>query len=78
METCCRCGRSFDVAGAREEYEAEYGPEFDGEDYDENYGTTVCANCSLAETDSNTNLGRAIQMMNGDEDYDADFIEQHL
>ncbi len=30
------------------------------------------------EDDSDANLGRAIQMMNGDEDYDDDFVQEHL
>ncbi len=32
----------------------------------------------LSYTSSNINLSRAIDMMNGDEDYDDDFVREHL
>ena len=53
--------------------------EFDGElNYDEEYGGQLCADCAISDTSSNINLGRAIDMMNGDEDYDDDFVREHL
>ena len=75
MAKCCRCGTRFNVSDARDEYSST----FDGEiDYDEQYGGEVCANCAIPDTESNINLGRVIFMMNGDEDYDDDFVQQWL
>jgi hypothetical protein len=31
-----------------------------------------------SQDESDADLGRAIQMMNGDEDYDDDFVQEHL
>ena len=75
MAKCCRCGNKFNVSDAREEYNAEFGGD---PDYDEEYGPDVCANCAIADTHTNMNIGKAIDMMNGDEDYDADHIEKWL
>lgn len=75
MAKCCRCGNRFDVSEARIVYNAEFNGEID---YDEEYGSEVCAYCAISDTDTNMNLGKAIDMMNGDEEYDDDFIEKHL
>ena len=75
MAKCCRCGNRFNVSEARTDYNAE----FDGDiDYDDEYGSEVCADCAISDTNSNMNLGKAIDMMNGDEDYDDDFVKKHL
>jgi hypothetical protein len=52
----------------------------DGEgDYDADHGGGLCFDCAIpAEAASNMDLGRAIMMMNGDEDYDADHVEKYL
>ncbi|MGW1900912.1 hypothetical protein [Streptomyces hirsutus] len=74
MTKCHECEKEFDVEAAR----AEYTSEFSGElDYDE-YGQGNCADCAISEAESNMNVGRAIDMMNGDEDYDDDFVQKHL
>lgn len=38
----------------------------------------VCSDCSISKFDSEINVGRAIMMMNGDEDYDEDHVEKYL
>lgn len=75
MEKCCRCEKIFNVSDARKEYNAEFGEDLD---FDENYGNEVCADCAICDTESNINLGKAIDMMNGEEDYDADHVEKYL
>ena len=75
MAKCCMCGKKFNVSEARSEYNSEFDDEID---YDEEYGSEVCADCAICNTSSNMNLGRAIFMMNGDEDYDDDFVRDHL
>jgi hypothetical protein len=75
MVTCTHCGSGFDVDKARSAVTAEY----DGDiDYDEEMDGEVCGDCSISKFDSNMNLGRAIMMMNGDEDYDEDHVEKYL
>ena len=75
MAKCDECGKRFNVSDAR----SDYNDEFDGElNYDEEYGGQLCADCAISDTSSNINLGRAIDMMNGDEDYDDDFVREHL
>lgn len=75
MTICGHCGEGFQVSDARSDYNAEY----EGDpDYDEGYEGEVCGGCAISETSSNITSGRAIGMMNGDEDYDASFIETHL
>lgn len=75
MAKCDRCGKRFNVAEARDEYNAE----FDGEiDYDEVTDGTVCADCAIPETESNISVGRAIDMMNGEEAHDQDFVDRWL
>lgn len=75
MATCEQCDAEFDVADARDEYNAEFG---DDADYDEDFGGDVCASCAISQTDSNIELGRAIDMMNGEEEYDAEHVERWL
>jgi hypothetical protein len=72
---CLSCGTQFDVSDARSEYNTEFNDELD---YDEDTGGEICANCGISETQSNIDLGRAIFMMNGDEDYDAEHVEKYL
>jgi len=75
MAKCCRCGKTFKVSDAKDLYDAEFGGELD---YDEDYGGEVCADCAICDSQSNINLGSAIDMVNGDEDYDADHVEKYL
>jgi hypothetical protein len=75
METCSECGTEFDIADERSEYNAHFGGDLD---YDEDAGGGTCAGCAIAIAESNIDLGRAIDMMNGDEDYDDDFVTQNL
>lgn len=75
MATCNECKTEFDVDEAREAVNAEY----DGDiDYDEAMEGEVCGDCSISRFDSEINVGRAIDMMNGDEDYDDDHVEKYL
>ncbi|MDQ1058059.1 hypothetical protein QFZ23_001960 [Arthrobacter globiformis] len=67
MATCIECNAEFDVDDAREAVNTEY----DGDiDYDETTEGELCGDCSISRFDSEINVGRAIDMMNGDEDYD--------
>lgn len=75
MVKCCRCGMKFNVSEARNEYNTTFG---DGLNYDEQYGGEVCADCAIPDTESLINQGRAIDMMNGDDDYDDDFVQEWL
>lgn len=38
----------------------------------------VCGDCSISKIRSDINAGRAIIMMNGDEDYYEDHVEKYL
>ncbi|MGC4979268.1 hypothetical protein ACLQ18_01130 [Streptomyces sp. DT193] len=35
-------------------------------------------NCAISDIESNLNVGRAIMMTNGDEDYDEEHMERYL
>ncbi len=75
MAKCDECGNKFKIQEARDEYESY----FDGElDYDEDFGGSLCANCAISRTESEMNVGKAIDMMNGDEDYDDFFVQRWL
>ena len=67
---CLNCGDRFSVPAVRD----SYNEVLDGEgDYDEDHGGGLCFDCAIPEeVASNMALGRAIMMMNGDDDYDAD------
>lgn len=47
-------------------------------EYEDNYGGEVCAACAIPDSEGLIDQGRAIDMVNGDEDYDDDFVQQHL
>jgi hypothetical protein len=70
MTRCLNCGETFDAAAVRGDYDELVG---DGE-----YSDELCAGCAIPDWESNKNLGRAIMMMNGDEDYDDDFVQEWL
>jgi hypothetical protein len=71
MEKCLNCGSAFSVSAVRDEYNLVLNGEGD---YDEDHGGGLCFDCAIpSDVASNINLGRAIDMMNGDEGYDADF-----
>lgn len=76
MAKCLNCGDRFSVLTARN----AYNEALDGEgDYDEDHGGDLCPDCAIpADVASNMNLGHAIAMVNGDEDYDADHVEKYL
>jgi hypothetical protein len=78
MAKCCRCGKRFNVSEARDEYIDEFGREFDGDLFDDQYGREVCADCAIADTETLMNIGKAIDMMNGEEEYDEDFVNRWL
>ena len=75
MSKCAECGSEFDVEKVRAEYKAEFGADFD---YDEDFDWPACALCASSETESNMNVGRAIDMVNGEVPYDADFVGDYL
>lgn len=70
MAKCLNCGDRFIVSTVRD----EYNHVLEGEgDYDEDHGGDLCFDCAIPDdVASNINIGRAIGMMNGDEDYDPD------
>lgn len=75
MPTCNRCGSEFEVDDAREEYDAK----FHGDpEYDDQYEGDVCGSCAVDDSESLMNKGLAIDMMNGDADYDDKHVEQWL
>jgi hypothetical protein len=76
MTKCLNCGDWFSVPAARN----AYNDVLDGEgDYDEEHGGDLCFDCVIPpDVASNISLGRAIMMMNGNEDYDADHVENFL
>jgi hypothetical protein len=75
MAKCVECDKEFDVEDARDDYNSEW----DGDpDYDEQTGGEWCGPCGISKSQGEMNLGRAILMMNGDEDYDADHVEKYL
>ncbi|WP_189313541.1 hypothetical protein [Streptomyces brasiliensis] len=72
----CRVWKNIRIEDARNEYNSE----FNGDpDFDEYCGEgDLCGGCAASQTASEINQGRAIFMMNGDEDYDDDFVQKHL
>jgi len=76
MAKCVECGTTFEIEDARDQYQSEPGVA-DGE-YDDLHGGEWCADCALARAEGLQNQGRAIFMMNGDEDYDDDFVQKYL
>jgi hypothetical protein len=76
MAKCLNCGKSFSVSATRSAYDEA----LDGEgSYDAEHSGDLCVECALPpDVTSNMNLGRAIMMMNGEEDYDADHVERYL
>ncbi|MCB2290837.1 hypothetical protein LGK97_13910 [Clostridium sp. CS001] len=76
MAKCGECGKRFNVSNAREEYNEEFGGEID---YDEQFVLgAICADCAISDTHSNIGLGQAINMMNGEEDYDQEHVNEYL
>jgi hypothetical protein len=73
LAKCLNCGTRFDVSAVRAEYE-EYGEEYGEGDHNDD----LCADCAMPGLESTVNAGRAILMMNGDEDYDDDFVQKWL
>ncbi|WP_158686604.1 hypothetical protein [Streptomyces griseoflavus] len=77
MQKCGECGTEFDIEDARKEYNAEFNgsPDY----YDDEYGAgELCGGCAASATSSALNHGNAILMMNGDVDYDDDFVQKYL
>jgi hypothetical protein len=75
MPNCVQCRKQFDPSDAKSDYEAEFGGELN---YTESYGGDVCGDCAISQSQSMMDRGRAIDMMNGEEDYDDDFVGEHL
>ena len=76
MPRCIVCGNSFKLRDAREEYESRFNGELI---YDEDYPDhDYCATCAIGESENLMNQGAAIDMMNGDADYDDDFVKEWL
>ncbi|SEB55575.1 hypothetical protein SAMN04489806_1095 [Paramicrobacterium humi] len=75
MARCTECGTLFDIDDARDDYNAEFNGELD---YDEDFVGTKCGNCAISQSASEINVGAAIDMMNGEIEYDADHVEKYL
>lgn len=75
MKNCSECGESFDVDDARDEYNAAFNGELD---YDEDFASEKCASCATAQSESEMNVGLAIDMMNGEADHDPEHVERYL
>lgn len=74
---CVACDCKFDIDEARDEYNSYFDD--DCIDYDEDYPDhNLCGDCAIAETESNINTGKAIDMVNGEDDYDQDFVDKWL
>lgn len=76
MAKCGECGIRYNKADACSEFESHFDHEVDYDDDDEFSG--LCADCAISRAESYLNVGRAIDMMNGDEDYDDDFVTHWL
>lgn len=75
MTRCTECGESFDIEDAR----AEYNQAFNGElDYDEDFAGEKCGGCAIAQSESEINVGLAIDMMNGEANYEPEHVEKYL
>lgn len=76
MATCRNCGSTFDEAQVRE----AYNEVLDGEgDYDTDDGGSQCFDCAIpAEAAGAIDTGRAILMMNGEEPYDEEHVQNYL
>ena len=66
MAKCDECQAEVNIHEAREAFRSEFGEQLD---YDE-YGAGRCGGCAISFVDSISDHGRAIMMVNGDEDYD--------
>jgi hypothetical protein len=74
VATCLNCGKKFAVSAVRADWE-EFGEEYGEED---EYNDDLCSDCAMPSLQGVMNHGRAILMMNGDEDYDGDFVDEWL
>ncbi len=79
MAKCRNCGKKFNVSEVRQ----EFNDALDGKyNYDTEIGGILCFDCAVhnydSEYESNSNSGRAILMMNDDEDYDDDFVNKWI
>lgn len=73
-DTCGICEQPFDVADAR----ADYNAEWEGADYDDEIEGGLCGGCAISKSSSELAHGQAIQMMNGEIDYDDDHVTEWL
>ena len=70
---CNVCGKTFDDDDARFDFNLHVSDFI----YDDLY-EGVCGDCAMDDFDSNANYGKAMLMVNGDEDYDQDFVDRWL
>lgn len=75
MNTCSECGESFDNDDARDDYNAQFNDELD---YDEDFAGEKCAPCAIAQSESEIDVGLAIDMMNGEAEHDPEHVEKYL
>jgi hypothetical protein len=73
---CDDCGETYDKAEAKKEFYARFG-DFDADFFDENY-PGLCGPCAIVRTQSDMNIGIAIDMVNGELAYDEDHVEKYL
>lgn len=75
MAKCSECGTRYSKGDVANEFESY----FDGEvEYDQDDYDGLCADCAIAQAESWEGVGHAIDMMNGDEDYDQDVVDKWL
>lgn len=76
MAKCDYCGKRFNLSEAKEMFNEEFGDVH----YDDIYfnDEIICGDCAIEQASSNMAVGRAILMVNGEEDYDDDFVQRWL
>ena len=76
MAICVNCGDRFKVSEARSEFDSRFSSDIT---YDDCYPDhDYCAACAIGETESLINQGAAVDMVNGDLDYDDEFVKKWL
>ena len=74
---CNECKETYDKADAKRQFYQKFGDDFDADFFDENY-LGLCGDCAISSAESDMNVGRAIEMVNGEEAYDEDHVKWHL
>ena len=75
MARCVICGVKFKVSEARSEFNSRFPADMFYDVFPEN---NFCGTCAIGEAETSMNQGAAIDMMNGDLEYDDDFVKEWL